>query len=59
MQQNMKQKEDLSSTRRFKCPKLFFVGAKTLMKAIKRGDAFLIYVFPSVDVKPHPPKTPS
>jgi hypothetical protein len=55
---NLKQKEDLGSTRRFKFPKPLFVGAKTLMKAAKIGDAFLNYVILSLDVEPHPPKTP-
>jgi hypothetical protein len=36
-----------------------FVGTKTLMKVAKRGYAFFIYVIPSLDVEPHPPKTPS
>jgi hypothetical protein len=29
------------------------------MKATKKGDAFLIYNFPSPDVEPHPHEIPS
>ncbi len=36
-----------------------FVEVKTLMKAIKRGDAFLIYDLPSLNVEPHPHEIPS
>jgi hypothetical protein len=50
----LKQKEDLDGTRRFRCPKPFFVGAKTFMKVATRGDAFLIYVLPSPNVEPCP-----
>jgi len=35
-------------------PKHFFVGTKTFMKATIRGDAFLIYALPSLNVEPHP-----
>jgi hypothetical protein len=37
-------------------PKHLFVGTKTFMKATIRGDVFLIYVFPSLNVEPHPPE---
>jgi hypothetical protein len=52
--QNLKQKEYLYGTRKPKCPKPLFVGAKTFMKVVTRRDAFLIYVFPSLNVEPHP-----
>jgi hypothetical protein len=32
-----------------RCPKLLFVEAKAFMKVIKKGNAFLIYVLPSLD----------
>jgi hypothetical protein len=35
-------------------PKHLFVGTKTFMKATIRGDAFLIYALPSLNVEPHP-----
>jgi hypothetical protein len=54
--QKLKQKEDLDGTRRLRCPKPLFVGAKTFMKATTRGDAFLIYVLPSPNVERHPHK---
>jgi hypothetical protein len=38
--QNLKQKEDFSSIRRFECFKPLFIGAKTYMKTTKKGDAF-------------------
>jgi hypothetical protein len=41
-------------TRRPRCPKPLFVGAKTFMKVVKKANAFLIYVLPSLDVEPHP-----
>jgi hypothetical protein len=50
----LKQKEDLDGTRRLRCPKPLFVGAKTFMKVAMRGDAFLIYVLPSPNVEPCP-----
>jgi hypothetical protein len=56
--QNLKQKEDLDGTRRPRCPKPLFVESKTFMKVATRGDAFLIYVFPSLDVEPHPHEIP-
>jgi hypothetical protein len=52
--QNLKQKKYLDGIRKLRCPKLLFVGTKTFMKATKRGDAFLIYILPSLDVEPHP-----
>jgi hypothetical protein len=57
--QNWKQKEDLDGTRRLRCSKLLFVGAKPFMKVATRGDAFLIYVFPSPNVEPCPHEIPS
>jgi hypothetical protein len=30
-----------------------FVGAKKFMKVAMKGDAFLIYTIPSLDVEPH------
>jgi len=47
--QNLKQKEDFGSIKRFRCSKPLFIRAKTYMKTTKRGDAFLIYVLPSPD----------
>jgi hypothetical protein len=52
--QNLKLKENLDGTRRLECLKLLFVGAKVFMKANIRGDALLIYIFPSLDVEPCP-----
>jgi hypothetical protein len=57
--QNWKQKEDLDGTRRLRCSKLLFVGAKPFMKVATRGDAFLIYVLPSPNVEPCPHEIPS
>jgi hypothetical protein len=57
--QNLKQKENLNGTTRPKCPKPLFVGAKAFMKAATKGDAFFIYVFPSLHVEPHPHEIPS
>ncbi len=34
-----------------KCWKSLFIGAKTFMHVTKKGDAFLIYVFPMLDAK--------
>jgi hypothetical protein len=56
---NLKQKEDLDGTRRLKCPKPLFVGAKSFMKVVTRGGAFLIYVLPSPNVEPCPHEVPS
>ncbi len=53
------EKRYFNSSRRPKCPKPLFVGAKHFMKATKKGDAFLIYNFPSPDVEPHPHEIPS
>jgi hypothetical protein len=36
-----------------------FVGAKKFMKVAKKGNAFLIYAFPSLDVTPCPHEIPS
>jgi hypothetical protein len=36
-----------------------FVGTKKFMKVAKKGDAFLIYVLPSLDIKPCPHEIPS
>jgi hypothetical protein len=57
--QNLKQKEDLDGVKKPRCLKLLFVGAKAFMKVATKGDAFLIYVFPSLDVEPHPYEIPS
>jgi hypothetical protein len=57
--QNLEQKENLDGTRRCRCPKPLFVGAKTFMKVVTRGNAFLIYVFFPLDVEPHPYEIPS
>jgi hypothetical protein len=57
--QNLEHKENLDGTRRPRCPKLLFVGAKTFMKVATREDAFLIYVLPSPNVEPHPHEIPS
>jgi hypothetical protein len=40
--QNLKQEEDLGGTRRLRCPKPLFVGAKAFMKATKTRYAFFI-----------------
>jgi hypothetical protein len=56
--QNLKHKENLYDTRRFRCPKPLFVGAKTFMRATTRGDSFLIYVIPSPNDDSHPHETP-
>ncbi len=45
--QNLKQKEDLNGIKRPRCPKPLFIGKKTFMKVITKGNAFLIYVLPS------------
>jgi hypothetical protein len=55
---NLKQMEDLGSTRRPRCPKHFFIETKASMHATKKGNAFFIYVIPSIDVEPHPHKIP-
>jgi hypothetical protein len=57
--QNLKQKEDFNNIRRSKCFKPLFIGAKNYMKTTKKGDAFLIYVFPSLDGELHPREIPS
>jgi hypothetical protein len=57
--QNLKQKEDVNGTRRPRCPKPLFIGAKTFMKVATRGNAFLIYILPLLDVEPHPHEIPS
>ncbi len=50
--QILKHKEDLDGTRRPRCPKPLFVGAKAFMKVATKWDAFLIYVLPSPNVEP-------
>jgi len=57
--QNLKQKEDLDGIKRPRCPKPLFVGAKAFMEVAKEGNAFFIYVLPSVDVEPHAHEIPS
>jgi hypothetical protein len=57
--QKLEHKENLDGTKRFRCLKLLFVGAKTFMKVATIEDAFLIYVLPSLDVEPHPHEIPS
>jgi hypothetical protein len=52
--QNLEHNENLDGTRRLRCPKLLFVGAKAFMKVATIKDAFLIYVLPSLNVEPHP-----
>ncbi len=49
--QNLKHNEDLSGIRRFKCPKLLFVGPKGFKHATIKGDAFFLKVLPSLDVE--------
>jgi hypothetical protein len=44
--QNLKWQGNLDDTRRPRCPKPLFIGAKVFMKLATKGDAFLIYVFP-------------
>jgi hypothetical protein len=56
---NLKQKKNLDGMKKPKCPKPLFVGAKTSMNVAKRGDAFLIYIHPSLDVESHPHEIPS
>jgi hypothetical protein len=51
---NLEHKENLDGTKRPKCPKHLFVGANAFMKVATRKDTFLIYVFPSPNVEPHP-----
>jgi hypothetical protein len=57
--QNLKQKENLDGISRRRCPKPLFVGEKAFMKVATKGDAFFIYVFPSLHVKSHPHEIPS
>jgi hypothetical protein len=57
--QNLKQRENLGNTKRPRCPKHLFLEAKALMQATKKGNAFYIYVIPSIDVEPCPHKIPS
>jgi hypothetical protein len=57
--QNLKHKKNLDGTKRPKCPKPLFSRAKAFMKAIKRGNTFFIYIFPSPNVGPHPHEIPS
>jgi hypothetical protein len=54
--QNLKQKENLGNTKRPRCPKHLFLEAKAFMEATKKGNAFFIYVIPSIDVEPCPHK---
>ncbi len=49
--QNLKHNGDLGSIRRFRCLKPLFIGAKGFVQATKKGDAFFIYVLPSLDVE--------
>jgi hypothetical protein len=51
---NLKHKENLGGIRVLRCPKPMFIGTKTFMKFITKGDAFFIYTFPSLDVERHP-----
>jgi hypothetical protein len=57
--QKLKQKENVNGTKRPRCPKPLFIGAKAFMKVATRGDAFLIYILPSPNVEPHPHEIPS
>ncbi len=57
--QILKQKKNLGKIKRPKCPKHLFVEAKAFMHATKKGDVFLIYVIPSLNVDPHPHDIPS
>ncbi len=50
--QNLKQKEDLDGIKRPRCPKFLFVVVQAFMKVVKKGNAFLIYTFPSPYVEP-------
>jgi len=50
----LKQRENLNGTKRPRCLKPLFVGAKTFMKVTATRNAFLIYALPSPNVKPHP-----
>jgi hypothetical protein len=56
--QILTQKENLGSIKRPKCLKHLFAEAKTFVHATKKGDAFLIYVIPSLSVEPHPHDIP-
>jgi hypothetical protein len=57
--QNFEQQGDLNGKRRPRCPKPSFIGTKAFMKATIRGDAFFIYVLPSLDVEPRSHEIPS
>jgi hypothetical protein len=47
--QNLKQKENFKNIRRPTCPKPLLIRARVFMKVAKSGDAFLIYILPSLD----------
>jgi len=48
---NLKHNGNLGNIKRFRCPKVLFVGAKGFMQATKKGNAFFIYFLPSLDVE--------
>jgi hypothetical protein len=51
--QNFKHKEDLNHTWGSKCSKMMSIQVKVSMHATKKRDAFMIHVFPTIDVKSH------
>jgi hypothetical protein len=50
---NFKHKEYFNHTWRSKCSKMLFIQIKASMHATKKRDAFMIHVFPTIDVKSH------
>jgi hypothetical protein len=57
--QTLKQQGDLGGTRRPRCPKPLFIGAKAFVKTTTRGYAFFIYALLSPYVEPCPHEIPS
>jgi hypothetical protein len=57
--QNLKRQGNLNGTKRLRCPKPLFIKKKNFMKVDMKGNAFLIYVFPSPNVEPRPHEIPS
>jgi hypothetical protein len=52
--QNLKHQGDLGGTIRPRCLEPLFVGIKKFLTTSTRGDAFFIYILPSLNVEPHP-----
>jgi hypothetical protein len=57
--QNLKRQGNLNGTKRLRCSKPTFIEKNSFMKVDMKGNAFLIYVFPSPNVEPHPHEIPS